>query len=152
MTTHEEPLTVESLTRLLDSLGAAGHNLGGGFPDDIHLIEKRAEGWVVAYLERGQETSRRVWPTEAEACEDLLGSVTSRENNFFACVVPPALPEAADAAWAGWLAERGATEADLAAEEWKISDIPWREGVTARRYFVRRTAIRRLEGSTPARG
>lgn len=145
MTAPDEPLTVDSLTRLLDSLGVGGHNLGGGFPDDTHLIEQRPEGWVVAYLERGEESSRRVWATEAEACHDLLDRVTTWENNFFACVVPPALQDVADAAWSGWLAARGATEGDLAPEEWRISDIPWREGVTARRYFVRRTAIQRLE-------
>lgn len=145
MTAHDEPLTVESLTRLFDSLGVDGHNLLGGPSDDINIIEKRPEGWIVAYRERGKSHSAKVWATEAEACRDLFERVTKYEENFFACIIAMTPPDAADAAWADWLAERGVVEGDLAPEEWKISDIPWREGVTARRYFVRRTAIRRLE-------
>lgn len=150
MTTHErEPLTVASLTRLFDSLGVEGHTLLGGISDDAHIISQRPEGWVVAYVERGKEHSVRVWATEAEACQDLFETVTKDEHNFFACIIALTPLDAADAAWARWLSERGVVESDLASGEWKISDIPWRENVRLRRYFVRRTTIRRLDARRP---
>ncbi|MCB0911793.1 MAG: hypothetical protein KDB60_09280 [Propionibacteriaceae bacterium] len=69
----------------------------------------------------------------------------TRSDVFFTLVAGPAPAAEADAAFDSWLTGRGTNRASLRADDWKSDDVPWVAGPLWRRYFVRTTAIRRLD-------
>ena len=107
-------------------------------------MDRRPEGWVVFYSERGGESSLRVHDDEASACADLLARVTGEEHVFFELVAGPAPADEADEAFGAWLRERGTSRESLAPTDWKCDDVPWVQGPYWRRYFMRITETRRL--------
>ena len=141
------PQSREALADELEALGVreGAYHLFGAHLDDGIVMDKRAEGWVVFYSERGGEYSLKVHRDEAGACGDLLTRVRSEPHVFFDLVAGPAPAVEADAAFDGWLTQRGVTHASLAATDWKYDDVPWVPGPYWRRYFVRIAAIRRLD-------
>lgn len=140
------PLTRASLGALVNELGVRprAYSLYGAHVPEAIVIDHRPSGWVVFYTERGDESGARTYASEAEACLDLLGRVTAEDHNFYEMVAGPALPEAADAAFDSWLAERSLTRDDLDAQEWTFQDSPWVAGEPYyRRYWVRAVSISR---------
>jgi len=140
-----EPRTRDALADHLDALGVrtGTYHLFGAHLSEAYVMDRRPEGWVVFYSERGLESSLIVHGDEASACADLLGRLV-REDVFFDLVAGPAPADVADEAFDAWLRERGIRREDLAASDWKRDDVPWVEGPYWRRYFVRIAAIRRL--------
>ncbi len=140
------PRTRTALADRLDALGVSGmrYQLYGVHLDDAIIMDHRADGWVVFYSERGEESSLRLHSTEADACADLLDRVTRDDHVFFTLVAGPAPVSEADAAFESWLTERRATRASLLAEDWKFDDAQWVAGPLWRRYFVRTTVVRLL--------
>jgi hypothetical protein len=142
----EPPLTRAALEDLLESLGVRPdtYSLYGAHLPDAIVMDQRPDGWVVFYTERGEESLLRTHTAESAACLDLLERVTSWDHNFFEMVAGPALPEAADAEFDAWLAERSLTREDLGPDEWKSQDSAWvRNEPDYRRYWVRTASIRR---------
>jgi hypothetical protein len=143
-------LTRESLADRFEASGVRpeAYALYGAHSPESFVMDHRPQGWVVFYTERGDESSKRVWATEAEACQDLMDRVTAEEHNYFDLVAGPARTAEAEAQFAAWLKGHGVELADLAEAEWKADDVPWVAGEPySRRYFVRRTTIRRLQES-----
>lgn len=141
------PESREALAAQLEALGVreGTYHLLGAHLEDAMVMDKRDEGWVVFYSERGSEHSLKVHGDEASACGDLLARVCSEDHVFFDLVAGPAPAAEAEAAFDGWLKQRGVTRASLAATDCKSDDVPWVPGAYWRRYFVRITAIRRLD-------
>lgn len=141
-----EPETREALAAHLGALGVRedSYHLFGAHLDDAMVMDRRPEGWVVFYSERGGEFSLSVHEHEADACADLLARVTSEEHVFFDLVAGPAPAAIADEAFDAWLNSRGVTREGLDPTDWKFDDVPWFPGPYWRRYFVRITAARRL--------
>lgn len=136
----------EALADHLDTLGVRQdtYSLFGGHQNDAMVMDRRPEGWVVFYSERGGEHSLTVHHDEASARADLLVRLTRYEHVFFDLVAGPAPADDADQAFDVWLREQGIGRQDLAPGDWKYDDVPWVEGPCWRRYFVRITKIRRL--------
>ncbi|MDB4872929.1 MAG: hypothetical protein JWL97_3933 [Gemmatimonadales bacterium] len=63
-----------SLKQLLDAehVHPQSYDLDGGLPNERYCLEERASGWSVYYSERGSRTGERTFPSEDEACRDLL--------------------------------------------------------------------------------
>lgn len=141
------PRTRRALADRLDALGVSetSYHLYGAHLNDAIIMDHRAEGWVVFYSERGDESSLELHSTEADACADLLDRVTRDDHVFFKLVAGPAPASDADAAFESWLMERGANRASLLTDDWKFDDVPWVAGPLWRRYFVRTTAVRLLD-------
>jgi hypothetical protein len=144
-----EPESREALADRLEALGVreGTYHLFGAHLDDAMVMDRRPEGWVVFYSERGGEYSLTVHDDEASACADLLERVTREEHVFFALVAGPAPADEADEAFDVWLRERGTSRDSLASTDWKFDDVPWAPGPYSRRYFVRITEIRRLSST-----
>ena len=140
------PESREALAADLESLGVrqGTYHLFGAHLNDATVMDRRPEGWVVFYSERGSEYSTTFHDDEASACSDLLTRVTSDEHVFFDLVAGPAPTDEADQAFDTWLEQRGITREDLASTDWKYDDVPWVAGPRWRRYFVRITTIRGL--------
>jgi hypothetical protein len=64
----------QDLKKLLDSRGVdpRRYNLDGGLDNDTLCIKRQGNRWCVYYTERGEQFDRRCYPTEDEACQDLL--------------------------------------------------------------------------------
>jgi hypothetical protein len=141
-----EPETREALAARLGALGVREntYHLFGAHLNDAIVMDRRPEGWVVFYSERGGESLLSVHEHEADGCADLLARVTSDEHVFFDLVAGPAPAAVADEAFDAWLNSRGVTREDLDPIDWKFDDVPWVPGPYWRRYFVRITAARRL--------
>jgi hypothetical protein len=141
-----EPKSRDALADHLDALGVreGTYHLFGAHLNDAVVMDRRPEGWVVFYSERGGEYSLTVHSDEASACADLLARLIRDEHVFFDRVAGPAPADDADAAFDVWLRERGMDREDLAPTDWKRDDVPWIEGPYWRRYFVRIAKIRRL--------
>lgn len=141
------PETRDDLASYLDELGVnpAAFHLFGAHVDDAFVLDHRPQGWVVFYSERGGETIVSTHPDEAAACADLLAHLVANDHVFFTLVAGPAPASQADAEFAQWLHQRGATSDDLDPSDWKTDDVPWKPGPYWRRYFVRTLTIRRLE-------
>lgn len=146
--THDQgqPASRDELAVHLEALGVreGTYHLFGAHLDDAMVMDRRPEGWVVFYSERGREFTLAVHDHEASACVDLLQRVTGEEHVFFELVAGPAPADEADAAFDAWLAERGTSRESLASTDWKVDDAPWVPGPYWRRYFMRITEIRRL--------
>ncbi|MDO8389177.1 MAG: TOBE domain-containing protein [Actinomycetota bacterium] len=117
------------------------YSLNGGRQDDTHVIDRRPEGWVVYYSERGEESSHHHFATEDEACRHLLEILRSSPFNFFQLVAGPLQPEAADAAFHTFLAGNGLSPDDFGPEDLMIDHIPIRPYPQDRRYFIRATRL-----------
>lgn len=141
-----KPATRDALAAHLEALGVreGTYHLFGAHLDDAVVMDRRPEGWVVFYSERGGESSLAVHDEEASACTDLLARVIREEHVFFELVAGPAPTGEADEAFDAWLERRGITRDDLAPADWKYDDVPWVAGPYWRRYFVRITATRLL--------
>ena len=120
----------------------------GAHLEDAMVMDRRPQGWVVFYSERGGEFSLNIHDDEASACADLLERVTGEEHVFFDLVAGPAPANEADEAFDAWLRERGASRESLASTDWKFDDVPWVPGPYWRRYFMRITEIRRLHSTS----
>jgi hypothetical protein len=141
------PRDRQALAKVLDEMGVreGTYHLFGAHLDDAMVMDRRPEGWVVFYTERGSEFGIATHAVEARACADLLARVTAEEHVFFERVAGPAPADEADEAFGDWLNERGVTAAELSPSDWKSDDVPWVDGAYWRRYFVRIQAIRSLE-------
>ena len=69
-------VSIASLHDLGVALGRAGidHNsyaLDGGHPSERYVFATEEDGWSVYYSERGLETGKRIFQSEAEACRHL---------------------------------------------------------------------------------
>ena len=111
-------------------------------------MDRRSDGWVVFYSERGGEASLTTHAEEASACVDVLERLSGDEQVFFDLVVGPSPAAEADAAFDAWLDRRGASRSTLAPADWKFDDVPWVSGPYWRRYFLRITALRRLTAAS----
>lgn len=131
----------------LEAIGVreSSYHLYGAHLDDAIVLDQRPEGWVVFYSERGGEYSLRVHDDEARACADVLSRLLGQGHVFFELVAGPAPAAEADAAFDEWLGQRGVTRSNLDVDDWKCDDVPWTDGPYWRRYFVRITALRRLQ-------
>ena len=140
------PTSRAALAEHLDAVGVrqGTYHLFGAHLDDAMVMDRRLDGWVVFYSERGGESSLTVHHDEASACRALLGRLTSEDHVFFGLVAGPAPAADADEAFDAWLHRRGIHREDFAPTDWKSDDVPWVEGPYWRRYFVRVTTIRRL--------
>ena len=133
-------------------MSATCYALYGGHPSEAYVLDRRPEGWVVYYAERGLETSLTVFDSEAAACNELLALVASQDHCFFQLVAGPAPAAEADEAFAAWLNARAVAASQLEHSDWKTDEVPWTAGPYWRRYFVRTTTVRRLErGLVPER-
>jgi hypothetical protein len=47
------------------------YSLEGGHPNEAFVLSREGSSWSVYYSERGLETSKRTFATEAEACDEL---------------------------------------------------------------------------------
>jgi hypothetical protein len=141
-----EPKSRDALADHLDALGVrpGTYHLFGAHLDEAMVMDRRPEGWVVFYSERGGESSPAVHDDEANACADLLARLVREEHVFFDLVAGPAPADDADEAFAAWLRERGSDREGLAPTDWMCDDVPWTEDGYRRRYFVRIATIRRL--------
>jgi hypothetical protein len=141
------PQSRDALAAQLEALGVreGTYHLYGAHFDDAMVMDERPEGWVVFYSERGGESSLKVHGDEASASADLFSRVCSETHVFFDLVAGPAPAAEADAAFDGWLKQRGVTRVNLDATDWKYDDVPWVPGANWRRYFVRITTIRQLD-------
>jgi len=139
----------DALAAHLESLGVreGTYNLFGAHLEDAMVMDRRPEGWVVFYSERGGEYSLTVHSDEASACADMLSRLGSEAHLFFDLIAGPAPAAEADAAFDDWLKQRGITRGDLAVTDWKFDDVPWIPRPNWRRYFVRIAAIRRLHAT-----
>lgn len=149
MTGDAAPTTREALARELEALGVnqRAYHLFGAHVDDAFVIDRRPEGWVVFYSERGGEFSLTTHSKEADACADLHARVTREPHVYFELVAGPAPREEADAAFDAWLLERGVSEVDLRDDDLKFDDVPWVAGPYWRRYFVKTLVARGLSGA-----
>lgn len=140
------PTSREALAAHLHEIGVreGTYHLFGAHLNDAIVMDRRPEGWVVFYSERGGESSLAVHGDEASACADLHARVTGEEHVFFELVAGPAPADEADAAFDAWLRARGTTREALAPAVWKFDDVPWVPGPYWRRYFVRITESRRM--------
>jgi hypothetical protein len=109
----------------------------GAHLEDAMVMDRRPEGWVVFYSERGGEYSLTVHSDEASACADMLSRLGSAAHVFFDLIAGPAPAAEADAAFDEWLKQRGITRGDLPVTDWKFDDVPSVPGPYWRRYFVR---------------
>jgi hypothetical protein len=141
-----QPTTRAALAEHLDAFGVreSAYALFGAHRDGATVMDRRPEGWVVFYTEKGLEFGLVVHEDEASACADLLAQVVREEHSFFDLVAGPAPAREADEAFDAWLRKRGIAREDLAPTEWKYDNVPWTDGPYWRRYFVRITTIRRL--------
>ena len=141
-----QPTSREALAAHLHELGVreGTYHLFGVHLDDAMVMDRRPEGWVVFYSERGGESSLTAHGDEASACADLQERVTGEEHSFFELVAGPAPADEADAAFDAWLRERGTRREAIAPSAWKFDDVPWVSGPYWRRYFMRITESRRL--------
>lgn len=146
---HPRPTTLAELARMLDEVGVRPTEvyLLPKFPWDGFALGQRRGKWVVYYGERGREEVLSTHATEAEGCAAYFDFLTRNRQVFFQTVVPITPVEEADAAFDAWLAERGATRADLSPDDWYFDDIPYAgpDRPLHRRHFVRITTRRRLE-------
>lgn len=60
------------------------YSLGGGLPNERYVLDQEAKGWVVYYSERGQQSGKRVFDTEDEACRYLLKLLTNDSSTHVA--------------------------------------------------------------------
>ena len=120
----------------------------GAHLDDAMVMDKRPQGWVVFYSERGGEYSLAAYESEADACAEILDRVTRDERVVFELVAGPAPAAEADEAFGAWLNRHGTTLRDIDASDWKTDEVPWAAGPYWRRYFVRITAARRLAATS----
>lgn len=149
MPDRPRPTTLDELARALDEVGVRPTEiyLHPHVPYDGFGLGQRGDRWVVYYGERGREDVLSTHPTEAEGCAAYFDFLTGNPQVFFETVVPITPIAEADAALDAWLAERGATRADLSPEDWYFDDIPY-AGLAQplhRRHFVRITTRRRLD-------
>jgi hypothetical protein len=47
------------------------YSLNGGHPNEAFVLSHEGRSWSVYYSERGLETDRKTFSTEAEACDEL---------------------------------------------------------------------------------
>jgi len=136
-----------ALRDLLEAEGVStnAYRLDGRMEHDALTLERAGNGWCVYYSERGQRGSEWRFATEDEACTFLADALLSDAFNRFQSVAI-GVPSEADAAFEVWLAEHGISRHDLADDEIRIDSILYAAGIWYRRYFVRRTAIRRFAG------
>ena len=141
------PTRRDALAVHLETLGVRDgtYHLYGAHLDDAIVMDHRPDGWVVFYSERGGESSLKAHDNEASACADLLARLTEDEHASFDLVAGPAPADEADEAFGVWLGQRGIARENLAPTDWKFDDVPWVPGPYWRRYFVRISAIRRLD-------
>jgi hypothetical protein len=68
------PMDTETLRHLLDAEGIDPHaySLDGGMPYEAYVLERRPEGWLVYYSERGLRTQEAGFESESEGCAHLL--------------------------------------------------------------------------------
>lgn len=144
------PRNREELASLLDAMGVrhGTYDLSGMHREDAIVMDRRSDGWVVFYSERGGEASLTTHAEEASACVDVLERLSGDEQVFFDLVVGPSPAAEADAAFDAWLDRRGASRSTLAPADWKFDDVPWVSGPYWRRYFLRITALRRLTAAS----
>ena len=143
------PLTRASLERLLAAEGISerAYNLYGAHDEQAFVLDQRAGGWAVFFVEQGQETGHCFFDSEAEACLYLLQEVWREPHNRFQLVAGPAPPEEADAAFDAWLGDQGLTRTDLREGELKTDEVPWAyDEPFYRRYFVHRKRFRQRFG------
>lgn len=64
----------EQLRQLLDSEGfdPNRYSLDNGLPNDRLCLSQTNKGWCVYYSERGSIFDEQCFPSESEACEELL--------------------------------------------------------------------------------
>lgn len=141
------PQSRDALAAHLDAVGIreGAYHLYGAHLHDAVVMDRRPEGWVVFYSERGGEYSLKIHSDEASACVDMLSRLISDAHVFFDLVAGPAPAPEADAAFDDWLRQRRTTRDELALTDWKFDDVPWVSGPYWRRYFMRITAMRRLK-------
>lgn len=142
-----EPRTRLALAAYLDALGVSPDRFslyGRSDADDSYVLDKRPEGWVVFYAERGGKTPITVYENEADACADMLSRVSNDLYSLCHLIAGPAPKSEADEAFDDWLRGFGVTRDDLRPEDWLYDDVPWVEGPYWRRYFIRTTTARRL--------
>jgi hypothetical protein len=86
------PDTRDALAAHLDAFGVreGTYHLFGAHVEDAMVMDRRTEGWVVFYSERGGEFSLEVHNTEAGACADLLSRVIDDDHVYFDLVAGPA--------------------------------------------------------------
>ena len=75
-----------ALAAILEDEGihSNAYGLDGGHPSEAYVLAEDGYVWSVYYSERGLETSKRTFPSEAEACLHLLtvlrGDSTARRS------------------------------------------------------------------------
>ena len=70
----EMPMDTAVLRHLLDAEGIdpGAYSLDGGMPSETYVLERRPDGWLVYYSERGVRTAETRFESEDEACGHLL--------------------------------------------------------------------------------
>ena len=102
------------------------------------MLDAGPGGWAVYYSERGHETGRREFATEAEACRHLLALLRAAPTTHFHLVVGPLPAADADAAFDAWKADHDLD--DLDPGDIRVDDPVLRQG-RMRRYWVRGTQL-----------
>ncbi|MFN0027373.1 MAG: hypothetical protein ACKV2O_09380 [Acidimicrobiales bacterium] len=121
-----------------EGINPNAYALEGGHPSERYVIDLRPAGWVVYYSERGLETGRREFDTEAEACRYLLDLLRNDPTTHFHLVVGPLPADDADLAFASWQHDAGLMDinaADVRVDNPVLADGP------VRRYWVRGTVL-----------
>lgn len=117
------------------------YGLHGGHADCTYVIDRRPDGWVVYFTERGSDSQHQYFDTEDEACRCLLNHVRADPDNYFQVVAGPLPPAEADAALGRFLDDAALPRRDLGPGDLRMWHVQTRSDPPPRVYSIRATRI-----------